>query len=314
MASWSGVVLASLGVASVLPSPPALEIMARAGCGSWVASDGSRFGLRAWLPARRARLVVIAVHGLSGASSDFQPLGAHLARRGAAVYAFELRGQGSDPQIDRRGNLQNLDDCVRDIGEFTALVRVRHPQAKFVYYGESMGAMLCLHSVAKARPPVVNGLILASPVIDFENSTTWWQTALFRTGLVFTPQHRLDFAELGRSSVVDARMTRDAAYQAGLETAPHAISKFSLRFIDTLFRHIQGSTEAARAVTVPILILYAGHDVFIKPPQVERVAALIPSRDKQLQLFPDSFHLLLHDSDRDKVLAEIDRWLKRLIK
>ena len=306
--------LVSLGVATVRPNPPALEIVARAGRGSWIAPDGSLFGVRAWLPATPAPLVVIAVHGLSGASSDFQPLGAHLARWGAAVYAFELRGQGLDPQIDRRGNLQNLDDCVRDVWTFTALVRARHPHAKFVYYGESMGAMLCLHAVARAEPPAVDGLILASPVIAFENTTTWWQTALFRAGLAVSPQQRLDFAELGKSQAADAHITRDRAYEAGLESAPHAINKFSLRFMDTLFRHIQGSEEAARAVTVPTLILYAGHDVFIKPAQVERVAALIASRDKTMRLFPDSYHLLLHDYDHDKVLAEIDRWLARLLK
>ncbi len=314
MASWCGVLLPGLSLAGAPPNPPALEIAPHAARGSWVAPDGSRFGVRTWLPARCPRLVVIAVHGLSGATSDFQPLGAHLARRGVAVYAFELRGQGLDPQVDRRGNLADLGDCVRDLGAFTSLVRARHPHARLIYYGESMGAMLCLHAVGKPGAPAVAGLILASPVIDIQNPTTWWQTALFRTGLVFTPQHRLDFAELGKSQSVDARLTRDEAYQAGLETAPHAISKFSLRFIDTLFRHIQGSPEAARAVTMPTLVLYDGHDLFIKPAQVERVVALMPTPDKTLRFFPDSYHLLLHDNDRDKVLAEIDRWLARLMK
>ncbi|OAI41892.1 hypothetical protein AYO41_05110 [Verrucomicrobia bacterium SCGC AG-212-E04] len=270
--------------------------------------------MRDWVPARRARVVVIAVHGLSGASLDFKPLGMHLARRGTAVYAFELRGQGLDPQVDRRGNLANLDDCVRDLGAFTTLVRARHPRTKFVYYGESMGAMLCLYAVAAPGRPAVDGLILASPVIDFERSINWWQTALLRTGLILTPQHRLDFAELGKSQAPEAHITRDRAYEASLETAPHALSKYSLRFIDTLFRHIRGSRDAARAVTVPTLVLYAGHDVFIKPPQVERIVATMPARDKTLRFFPTSYHLLLHDYDRDKVLREIDRWLSRLLR
>lgn len=306
--------LSSLGLAALPPSPTALELGDRDTHGGWVAPDGSRFGVRAWLPARRARLVVIAVHGLSGATSDFQALGPHLARHGIATYAFELRGQGLDPQIDRRGNLKNLDACVSDLEAFTTLIRARHPATKIVYYGESMGAMLCLYAVAKAGSPVVDGLVLASPVIAFENPTTWWQTALFRTGLVFTPQHRLDFAELGKSQNADAHVTRDRAYEASLETAPHALNKFSLRFLDTLFRHIEGSKDVAPRVTVPTLILYAGHDVFIKPPQVERVAALIPSHDKQLRLFADAYHLLLHDDDRAEVLAEIDRWLAHLLK
>lgn len=313
MALWCGVLLPGLCLAAAPPNPPTLEIAARSDRGSWVAADGSRFGVRAWRPGRRARLVVIAVHGLSGAALDFQPLGAHLARRGVAVYAFELRGQGSDPQVDRRGNLADLDDCVRDLGAFTGLVRSRHPHAKFVYYGESMGAMLCLQAVVKPGTPAVEGLILASPVIDIKDPTTWWQTVLFRTGLIITPQHRLDFAELGKSQSVDARLTRDDAYQAGLETAPHAISKFSLRFIDTLFRHIQGSPDAARLVALPTLVLYNGHDIFIKPAQVENVVALMPTPDKTLRFFPNSYHLLLHDYDRDKVLAEIDRWLARLM-
>ena len=312
-----GLLLAACSTVTVAPVVPLLELGTGGRAGSWVASDGSRFGVGAWRPPGRVKVVVVAVHGLSGAATDFAPLGENLARRRTAVYAFDLRGQGLDPVVSRRGNLRNLDDGVRDLGEFTALVRQRHPRARLVWYGESMGALICLHAAGRKPAPALDGLVLASPVIDFKESLAWWQNALFRAGVVVAPQRRLDFAELGKSrgaEIANAHVTRDRAYEASLEKAPHALNAYSLQFIDTLFRHIRGSEEVARSVTVPTLILYAGHDVFIQPVQVERVAAAIPARDKTLRLFPDAYHLLLHDDDRAEVLVVIDRWLAHLLK
>ena len=80
----------------------------------WKTPDGETFPYSIWgaelAMDQRPRAVVVAIHGLSGAARDFEPLGEHLARQGVVTYALELRGQGSDPQSERRGDLARLDD------------------------------------------------------------------------------------------------------------------------------------------------------------------------------------------------------------
>src|SRR5208337_143956 len=97
----------------------------------WQAPDGETFPWSLWdIPAgERPRAVVIAVHGLSGAALDFEPLGHHLVAQGIVTVALELRGQGNDPRPHRRGDLAQIDDWFRDLAAFFSLVRGRWPDA-----------------------------------------------------------------------------------------------------------------------------------------------------------------------------------------
>ena len=100
----------------------------------WKAPDGATFSYSHWaadLPSnQRSRAVVVAVHGLSGAALDFEPLASHLARRGIVTFALELRGQGNDPDSKRRGDLARIEDWFADLRAFFSLVRSRHPDAQ----------------------------------------------------------------------------------------------------------------------------------------------------------------------------------------
>ncbi len=73
------------------------------------------------------RAVVITVHGLSGAASDFWMLDESLPPRGIAVCGLELRGMGNDPDVKQRGDIPSVRIWERDLLTFHNLVRARHP-------------------------------------------------------------------------------------------------------------------------------------------------------------------------------------------
>src|ERR1700677_1187674 len=136
----------------------------------WKAPDGAIFSYSRWkalvLPGQEPRAVVVAVHGLSGAAIDFEPLGSYFAKHGIVTFALELRGQGNDPIKSRRGDLVKLQEWYDDLSAFLALVRCRFPDTQIYYYGESMGAVLLMRFLAQAHEPDrPAGVILASPVV-----------------------------------------------------------------------------------------------------------------------------------------------------
>jgi acylglycerol lipase len=282
----------------------------------WTAPDGEIFPYSRWmadLPEKsQPRAVVVAVHGLSGAALDFEPLGSHLARHGIVTYAPELRGQGNDPARERRGDLARIQDWFADLSAFFALVRGRHVGAQIYYYGESMGAALLTRFLAQAGPKdQPAGLVLASPVVEIKSRPTWWQEGAFRFFLRFSPLHRIDVGKYtkrkddGPSNWV----TRDEAHRLWFEGAPHKVTCFTVRFFQCLRELIDGCFDAAPRIVVPALVLYAANDVFIPPARVEQFFALLGSREKDLQFFPQSYHLLLHDHDKALALERIEHWL-----
>ena len=63
-----------------------------------------------------------------------------------------VRGQGSDPIRERRGDIGDPQDWYRDLFAFTQLVQEQHPNAKVVWFGESMGALIAAHAW-RSLPP-----------------------------------------------------------------------------------------------------------------------------------------------------------------
>jgi alpha-beta hydrolase superfamily lysophospholipase len=285
----------------------------------WTAPDGERFSYSIWeSETQPPRAVVVAVHGLSGAALDFEPLGSHLAQEGIATYALELRGQGNDPVAERRGDLVRLDDWYADLRAFFALVRGQHPGAPVYYYGESMGGALLTRFLAQAgRADQPAGLILASPVVKVPGNPTLWRRLVFHVLLFVSPKRRVDVSKYTkRHDENDPKhwVTRDAAHRRWFETASHRITSFTFRFFKCLFDLMGGCMEAAPKLTVPVLLLYASNDVFIPPQVVEDFFSQIGSSNKETKLFQESYHLLLHDVEKRSALACIEDWIRRRLR
>jgi acylglycerol lipase len=280
---------------------------------SWSAPGGETFSYSRWEPADAPpRALVVAVHGLSGAALDYEPLGSHLAGHGVTTLALELRGQGNDPQPGRRGDLAQIEDWFADLRGFFALARRLHPGLPIYYYGESMGSALLIRFLAQAESQdQPAGLVLASPVVAIARAPVWWQRWIFRFFLWIRPTHRIDVRRLARGQKNEAKhwVTRDEAHRHWFETAPHKLDRYTIRFFKCLLELIGGCQEAAPRLQVPILVLYAAHDVFIPPAEVETFFGRLGSGDKQLRFFPTSYHLLLHDFDKNEALEAVEAWL-----
>jgi acylglycerol lipase len=260
---------------------------------------------------REPRAVLVAVHGLSGAALDYEPLGSALKPLGFVTYAPELRGQGNDPLPARRGDLDRIATWFSDLHAFFAQVRARHSGLPVFYYGESMGAAILTRFLAQAAPAdQPTGLILASPVVAIRDRLPFWLNLAFRTMLVVWPRYRLDLRPLAKRDKTPRLVTRDEAHRTWYATAPHKLDVFTLRFFRALQELITGCFAAAARLRLPVLVVYAGHDVFIPPALVEEFVARIASADKQGTLYPNSYHLLLHDHDRAEVLRRILEWLE----
>ena len=280
----------------------------------WAAPDGESFPYSLWAAqSPTPRAIMVAVHGLSGAALDYEPLGSHLAGEGIATYALELRGQGNDPVVQRRGDLLHLGQWYADLRAFFALVRAQHPETPIYYYGESMGAALLTRFLAQAeKADQPAGLILASPVIEVPGSPGLWQQLIFHFFFFLTPTRRVDvnkYTKRDDENDPSKWVTRDESHRQWFATASHRLTSYTFRFFKCLFDLFGGCMAAAPQITMPVLVIYAANDVFIPPAKVEEFFTHLGSPDKEIGFFPESYHLLLHDYDKDQALERIEAWL-----
>ncbi len=284
----------------------------------WVSYDGKTMPWKVWpVPAGVThRGVVIAVHGLSGAKSDFWYLGEQLPMRGYTVYAYDLRGQGNDPVMAERGDISNEEAWKRDLATFHTLVKRRHSKTPVFWYGESLGSLIALHTAAdllgNRQDP--QGIILASPVAGLRMRMSGFQRFLLETAAKLSPRTRYTLGELAGVDESKIQVTSTSTHGGQMAVTPHHVSAFSLRLLTTIGGMLDENTDAAHHLKMPVLFVASPNDVMSSADQIQSLFAELRSRDKKLLWYSRSYHLLLHDVQREEVVNDVARWLDRQIK
>ncbi len=125
------------------PPPPLAEINDAFRNADWsslpelhnfAARDGTPIAYRAY-PAAGGRVAVL-VHGSSGSARGMHAVGLALAGQGVTAYALDMRGHGAS---GRRGDIDYPDQLEDDVADFFAILKQRHPGARFTLVGHSSG-------------------------------------------------------------------------------------------------------------------------------------------------------------------------------
>lgn len=273
------------------------------------------FGYRTWKrDGVEPDVVIIGIHGFCGASVDYTNLGEHLVKKQerTAVYAYEVRGQGSDPIHQRRGDIGNPKQWYADLEAFTQLVEERHPDAKIIWYGESMGALIATHAICSApvgKPPC-DGLVLSSPIVRFKDDIEPWKIALVRAAATTLPLARVSLDAL--SGQQDVQMTQETNHGDQSKTNDYNVEQHTLRLLGTLATLIDGMNDCAAKLEIPTLVLHGGKDYFNNDSDVRGFVARIPAGvSSTYRDYPDAYHLLMYDEKREKIFRDVEKWLNR---
>jgi acylglycerol lipase len=276
----------------------------------WEAPDGVVFPCERWLPVGQARGTMICVHGLSGAATDFLTLGELLHKAGLACFALNLRGQGSDPHRRRRGATLDLGDISRDISSFADAMHSVKVERPLWLCGESMGALILAWMLAGKRfQRPIAGAIFSVPVVGLIKPTPWIVRQIVRTIARVVPGLRFFPSWFISGKLEPLRVTRDEEFELRVRSAPHYLNAFTFRFLHQLGMLIESSAQVAAEMETPCLVLAAGQDVFLRPEQVRAWFERLAAADKTFRLYPEAYHLLWNDWDKELVLADILAWL-----
>ena len=280
------------------------------------AVKGETFGYRKWIsPTTKPDVVLIGIHGFCGASIDYANLGNHLLEHQpkTGLYAYEVRGQGSDPIRERRGDIGDPKDWYQDLFAFTQLVQEQHPHAKIVWFGESMGALIAAHAwrAAPRGHPPCDALVLSSPIVRFRDDIPAWTPGLVQVAATTLPLARVSLETL--SGGQDVQMTQKSRHTEQVKKNPYHIEQYTLRLIGSLSELVGGMNDCAAALRSPVLVLHGGKDFFNNDSDVRGFVARIPTwTPKTYRNYPDAYHLLMYDESKEVIFADLERWLDRL--
>jgi alpha-beta hydrolase superfamily lysophospholipase len=281
-----------------------------------IEAKGETFGYRKWISDKtNPDVILIGIHGFCGASLDYENLGSYLLKHQpeTGVYAYEVRGQGSDPIHARRGDIGDPRDWYHDLFAFTQLVRERHPDAKVVWFGESMGALIAAHAWREAPPgpSPCDGLVLSSPIVRFRDDIPAWTPGLVQIAATTLPLARVSLETLSGGQQV--QMTQSSVHGEQVKKNPYHVEQHTLRLIGALGRLITDMNDCATAIRAPVLVLHGGQDYFNNDSDVRGFVARIPETTSvTYRNYPAAYHLLMYDDKRETIFRDVARWVNRL--
>lgn len=279
-------------------------------------AKGETFGFRKWLdPQADPDVVIIGIHGFCGAAVDYDNLGKHLLRHQpeTALYAYELRGQGSDPIAERRGDIGHASEWYRDLQAFTGLVRERHPGAKVIWFGESMGALIATHALCEAADGELpcDGLVLSSAIVRFRDDIPDWTPGLVRVAALALPEQRITLETLMQGD--DVQMTQGSGHKGQAAKNPWHVEQYTLRLIGNLTRLIAGMNHCAEELDLPLLILHGERDELNQDRDIRGFIARLPEATPvTYHHYRGAYHLLMHDRQRKRVFRDVEEWVDGL--
>jgi acylglycerol lipase len=282
---------------------------------TWTSFDGKVMPWKAGEPVKgKARGVVITVHGLSGAAMDFWMLEDGWPPKGVAVYGLQLRGMGNDPVKRARGDIRSGEQWQQDLLTFHRLVRERHPGVPIFWYSESLGSLIALHTVVSLMgdeepQQLPAGVVFSSPAAGLRLRPKGAKASALYTMIALMPWMKVNLEQMGGVNDKDIRVTHDTTHGARMALTSHYVSHFSLRLLGEVDKMMRAAPEAASRLTVPLLVLASPNDVIASEDQVADFFERVPSKDKTIHWYRKSYHLLLHDAEREDVLRDATEWV-----
>lgn len=261
---------------------------------------GVRIVYDVWTPDGEPRAVVILSHGFGEHARRYDHVAQRLGEDGLVTYALDHRGHG------RSGGKRVL---VKGIGEYTGdfdtLVTIagkEHPGLKCIVLGHSMGGGI-VFAYGVERPDNYDLMVLSGPAVAAQDGVSPLLVFVAKiAGAVAPglPVQDLDATAISRDPAVVTAYDSDPLVHHG--KVPAGVARALLLVGETMPRR-------APALTAPLLVVHGEQDRLICVAGSHRLVDAVGSSDVELKVYPELYHEVFNEPERDQVLDDVVSWI-----
>lgn len=244
-----------------------------------------------------AKGTVIITHGIAEHSGRYEAVTTFLNNHGYNVVRYDIRGHGQSQ--GKRGKLSSFHLVIDDLHELVLNEKKLKTKQIFLL-GHSMGGLIVdLYGVTYHD---VDGIISSA-------APSYYLKDIF-------PLRLLGYKWLGfihkKTDFSDGRLSRDQAVERAYEEDPLNLKHFYLSLVGQMFvSGVRYLNKHLKAFDTPILLMHGDADKICPSEFSKRLYDLLPVNDKQLIMYPESYHEILNDLDKDKVMQDMVSWLDK---
>lgn len=253
-----------------------------------------------WTPDTEPRGVVVLAHGYGEHARRYDHVARHFGEAGLVTYALDHRGHGRAG--GKRVRVRHMAEFVSDYRDLVNTARSEYPGRKLIVLGHSMGGgIVFAYGVAHAGD--YDLMVLSGPAIAAHTGVSRAKAIIGKAvGSILPdlPIEAIDANAVSRDPAVVADYKADPLVYRG--KVPAGIGKALL---------VVGESMPARApvITAPLLVVHGEDDQLVSAEGSRRLVEHIGSTDVELKVYPDLYHEVFNEPEREQVLNDVTDWI-----
>ena len=264
---------------------------------------GVRIVYDTWTPddATGIRGTLILSHGFGEHARRYDHVAQRFGDAGLVTYALDHRGHGRSG--GKRVYLKDMSEFTGDFGTLVGIANREYPALPKIVLGHSMGGAI-VFAYGTEHAADYDLMVLSGPAIAAQTDVS---PALAIVGKVVgsvlpgVPVQQLDATAVSRDPEVVAAYNADPLVHHG--KVPAGIGKALLRVGETM-------PQRAGAITKPLLVVHGAADRLIPATGSERLVDCVGSQDVHLKVYPELYHEVFNEPERDRVLDDVVSWIE----
>lgn len=270
--------------------------------GTFEGAGGLELYYQTWRAEKKSLAVLAIIHGFGEHSGRYTNVVNHLIPKGYAVFGFDLRGHGRSP--GQRGHINSWDEYREDVRAFLQMTSQREPNQPVFMLGHSMGALIALDYVLRDSAGLRGAIISGAP-LEPVGVAKPFLVMLARALSRVWPRFSLPLG-------LDAKgISRDPDVVKAYEADPLVHGKTTVRWGTEILQTIEWAKAHAAEVNIPILLIHGGSDPLNSPDGTRNFFEKVISPDKEMKVYPGSYHEAHNDLGYGQVMNDIAQWLER---
>ena len=253
-----------------------------------------------WTPDTPARGVVILAHGYGEHARRYDHVARHFGEAGLATYALDHRGHGRAG--GKRVRVRDMREYVCDYRTLVTTATAENPGVTRIVLGHSMGGGIAF-AYGVQYPDEYDLMVLSGPAIAAHTGVSRAKALLGKAvGSILPdlPIESIDADLVSRDPVVVADYKADPLVYRG--KIPAGIGKALLLVGETMPKRAPG-------ITAPLLVVHGEDDQLVAAEGSRRLVECVGSKDCELKVYPELYHEVFNEPERDRVLDDVTSWI-----
>lgn len=268
--------------------------------------DGTSSGVHAklyyqsWHPETDPKAIILLIHGYAEHGGRYAEFARTCNQQMYGVYAIDHWGHGKSDGVP--GFVPRFGAFLDGVEALLAHVKNAHPKAPLILVGHSLGGLISTLYLTEKQDAFV-AAVLSGPAIKVTEEPSGAMKFISRLLSKLAPKMgvvALESEGVSRDPEVVEKYVQDPLVYNG---------KMSARLAAEMFTAMQNAQDKLGMINLPILIMHGEDDRLTAVEGSVLANEKVASTDKALKIYPELYHEIFNEPERETVMQDMISWL-----